>query len=282
MDASTLQPRKTMLDSDIDSVLSRFSANPAEVPFSSPTDVEEQTVARSLRSQALIKLNSARIKLHRYRAFQDVPIFTRRHCDLDQADESTPRQVGCSCHATLPSVTPHSSPHSTHSGSSSNASSQPSHTFSSSSCPDTMSSATKDIPFHDPAAARTCLKAALAIGRAFDSVPYPNPMQLPLPVEPPSMLSITSPTQAPRTMPSFACCAMQSCYTLLTLCYRSREVQCTNQRSVAADKGLEELYAGVGRVLKALQNYAIAFEALNGMTGESFVSTIAELQADLI
>jgi len=43
-------------------------------------------------------------------------------------------------------------------------------------------------------------------------------------------------------------------------------MQCANQRSVAADKGLEELYAGVGRVLKALQNYAIAFEALNGMT----------------
>jgi hypothetical protein len=50
-------------------------------------------------------------------------------------------------------------------------------------------------------------------------------------------------------------------------------MQCANQRSVAADKGLEELYAGVGRVLKALQNYAIAFEALNGMTGKPSGST---------
>ena len=60
---------------------------------------------------------------------------------------------------------------------------------------------------------------------------------------------------------------MQSCYTLLTLCYKSLEIQCVNHRSSAADKGLEDLYSGVDRVLRALKNYAIAFEALNGMTG---------------
>lgn len=61
---------------------------------------------------------------------------------------------------------------------------------------------------------------------------------------------------------------MQSCYVLLSLCYRSLERQPTNHRSLAADKGLEELYAGVARVLAALQNYTIAFEALNGMAGK--------------
>ena len=66
------------------------------------------------------------------------------------------------------------------------------------------------------------------------------------------------------------------------LCYRSLERQCMYQRSVAADKGLEELYAGVGRVLAALQNYSIAFEALNGMTGKYYHCLLTIVDADLL
>ncbi|KAI1628272.1 C6 zinc finger domain protein [Exophiala viscosa] len=251
MDPNTLHDKKAMLDNDIDMILQKHSTPQGEVDFSSPpTDFEEWTVAKSLRSQALIKVNSARIKLHRYRAFQDVPVFTRKHCDLDQTDASTPRQLGCACHSVGPRMSPVST---TLPGG--RKSTTPS-------LPDTNN----NEPFNDPSAAKTCLKAALVIGRAFEALPLPNPIQLPLPVCAPSMLSISSTTQAPRTMPAFACCAMQSCYTLLTLCYRSLERQCMYQRSLAADKGLEELYAGVARVLAALQNYSIAFEALNGMT----------------
>jgi hypothetical protein len=54
------------------------------------------------------------------------------------------------------------------------------------------------------------------------------------------------------------------------------------QRSVAADKGLEELYAGVGRVLAALQNYSIAFEALNGMTRKYYPCLLTIVDADLL
>jgi hypothetical protein len=265
LDANTLQPKKLMLDSDIDAVLARYTTTWDNVEYSSPTDVEEQTVAQSLRSQALIKLNSARIKLHRYRAFQDVPIFTRRHCDLDQVDQSTPRPLGCSCHtATMPARATMSPNPPNFSVCSSDMNQN-----GSTSLPDITPTAMKEVPFSDLPAAKTCLRAALSISRAFEALPYPNPMQLPLPVAPPATLSLASLTPAPRTMPSFACCAMQSCYVLLTLCYRSREMQCIFQRSMAADKGLEELYSGVARVLAALQNYAVAFEALNGMTRES-------------
>lgn len=261
-----------MLESSLDSVLFRYTSSaPTEISSAlSPTDAEEHTLAKSLRLQALIKLSSARIKLHRYRAFQDVPIFTRRHCDLDQADASSPRQLTCSCHAMLPSAFSNTSPKISQAvnfpGLSRLSQSQSPHGSLDASS-DHADALTKAISITDLPAAKTCLKAALAIGRAFESFPYPNPMQLPLPITLPSpnMLSAISSTPTPRTMPSFACCAMQSCYTLLTLCYKSLEMKCINQRNPAADKGLEDLYAGVGRVLSALKNYAVAFEALNGM-----------------
>lgn len=268
VDPNELNGRKAMLDSDIDTILQRYSTHPIEAEFLSPSDFEENSLAKSLRSQALIKLSSARIKLHRYRAFHDVPVFTRKHCDLDQTDASTPRQLGCACH----SGSLRTSPNTTFPGQKS----------VSPALPDAMPTGATEIPFNDLPAAKTCMKAALAISRAFETLPHPNPIQLPLPVFPPSMLSITSANQAPRTMPGFACCAMQSCYTLLTLCYRSLERQCMYQRSVAADKGLEELYAGVGRVLAALQNYSIAFEALNGMTREYYPGLLASVDADCL
>lgn len=259
-DPTELDGRKAMLDNDIDTILQTYGTDPVAMDPSSPTDFEERGLAKSLRSQALIKLSSARIKLHRYRAFQDVPVFTRKHCDLDQTDASTPRQLGCACHSVGPSVSP--------------STMLAGHKSTTPPLPDHVPPNTNEIPFNDPHAAKTCLKAALVIGRAFEALPHPNPMQLPPPVYPPSMLSITSATQAPRTMPAFACCAMQSCYTLLTLCYRSLERQCMYQRSLAAAKGLDELYAGVGRVLAALQNYSIAFEALNGMTRKLLILSL--------
>lgn len=266
---STLEERKAILESSLDSVLFRYASSPNETSsVLSPTDAEEHTLAKSLRLQAVIKLNSARIKLHRYRAFQDVPIFTRRHCDLDQADASSPRQLTCSCHAMLPSAFTNTSPKISQPGNFPGLSTWSQSPQGSLDAPsDHADALTKAISITDLPAAKTCLKAALAIGRAFESFPYPNPMLLPLPtmLPQPNMLSAVSSTPTPRTMPSFACCAMQSCYTLLTLCYKSLEMQCINQRNPAADKGLEDLYAGVGRVLSALKNYAIAFEALNGM-----------------
>ncbi|KAH0837291.1 hypothetical protein AYO21_09998 [Fonsecaea monophora] len=262
---SMLEQRKAMLESSLDSVLLRYACSPNETSTPSPTDAEEQVLAKSLRLQAVIKLNSARIKLHRYRAFQDVPIFTRRHCDLDQADVSSPRPLGCSCHAMLPSAFSNTSPNGFQSGGFPGLRSHSPQGSASDASSDHIDGLPKGVSITDLSAAKTCLRAALAIGRAFESFPYPNPMQLPLPLPSSPMLSLDSSTPAPRTMPSFACCAMQSCYTLLTLCYKSLEMQCINQRSSAADKGIDDLYAGVGRVLSALQNYAIAFEALNGM-----------------
>ena len=52
-----------------------------------PMDQAETCLVRSLRSMTRIKLNSARIKVHRYCAFYDFPVFSGRHCDLKSASE---------------------------------------------------------------------------------------------------------------------------------------------------------------------------------------------------
>src|SRR5262245_21386924 len=70
------------LDQEIDSILSRHLAISSDMKPTVFRTTSEHDLAASLRLQAIIKLNSARIKLHRYRAFHDVPIFTRKHCDL--------------------------------------------------------------------------------------------------------------------------------------------------------------------------------------------------------
>lgn len=65
---------------------------------------------------------------------------------------------------------------------------------------------------------------------------------------------------------------MQSSYALLMLCQKSRDWNRGATNGAAFRNGLEELYSGLSRVLAALQNYSIAFEALEGMRGK--VSTL--------
>ncbi|KHN98344.1 Fungal Zn binuclear cluster domain containing protein [Metarhizium album ARSEF 1941] len=46
----------------------------------------EQLVAKTMRSIAAIRSSSARIRLHRYHAFSDIPLFSMDHCDLSSPD----------------------------------------------------------------------------------------------------------------------------------------------------------------------------------------------------
>ncbi|KAK5113762.1 hypothetical protein LTR85_010779 [Meristemomyces frigidus] len=83
-DLSAIQCRMLALDEETSNLI----ANAAPIN-SAPTavlDSNEQVLAASLRAQTHIKLNSCRIKLHRYKAFLDKPLFTRRHCDLERAE----------------------------------------------------------------------------------------------------------------------------------------------------------------------------------------------------
>lgn len=260
-DLSAIQDRIVSLDNEIDALIGRYSWS-LDPPSTAPVEASEFVLAKSLKAQAQIKLNSARIKLHRYRAFQDVPIFTRRHCDLERADPGAlSGQLGCSCSssflergsnkASQQSTPPAFDPSRASSASSSSASSSPS-----------VDSETS--PFSSLQSAKVCMKAALNISRAFEALPYPNTTQMVGSLAP-TFLSDISLTSAPRTMPAFACCAMQSSYALLMLCQKSRDFNRNSTNGLAFQNGLEELYTGLQRVLDALRNYSIAFEALGGM-----------------
>ncbi|KAK1991402.1 hypothetical protein LX36DRAFT_735582 [Colletotrichum falcatum] len=228
-----------------------------------PLDPTEEVLSRSLRCMARIKLNSsARIKLHRYCAFFDMPVFSGKHCDLksrsDKDGAGEPRSwPSCSCSSmmSLPSPpvfapnglgTPpdKKSPHSEHSP---NAASSPT-TF----------------PFSSHQSAKICLKAAINIAQSFDDLPYPNPFGQLCP--PPCYLAPTSTIVCPRTMPSFACCAMQCAYALLMVNHKTKAMYPENALATPmVESLLMRLQTGLASISATLENYATAFEALGGM-----------------
>ncbi|THW30788.1 hypothetical protein D6D22_10569 [Aureobasidium pullulans] len=219
----------------------------------------EAMIAYSLKQMSKIKLNSARIKLHRYSAFFDIPVFSEKHCDLKKSEpflppsssttsdpldttaltnSPSPQSCGCSSSSSLPLQLPTLT----------SSVSPPNSTSSAS----TMTEYFHPFPFSSHDSSRLCLNSALAIAAAFSVLPLP---------------SATGPL-LPRTMPSFACCAMQSAYALLMVYHRTW-VLCHQQEQEdgreKAEQLLDRCEAGLRAILEALGNYSVAFEALGGM-----------------
>lgn len=78
----------------------------------------------------------------------------------------------------------------------------------------------------------------------------------------------------PRTMPSFACCLMQSSYAMFMIYYKARVAKQLAPDSPHNENGgdstgqlIEELRQGLERIIGAVSNYSLAFEALDGMRG---------------
>ncbi|KAK2049513.1 hypothetical protein LZ31DRAFT_457312 [Colletotrichum somersetense] len=244
-----------------------------------PLDPTEEVLSRSLRCMSRIKLNrqaptssfrigeplltmtSARIKLHRYCAFFDMPVFSGKHCDLkSRSDKDAGGELrswpSCSCSSMVSLSSPpglasnglstppgNKSPHSEHS-------------------PNAASPAT--FPFSSHQSAKICLKAAISIAQSFDDLPYPNPFGQLCP--PPCYLSPASNIVCPRTMPSFACCAMQCAYALLMVNHKTRAMYPENALvTPMVESLLIRLQTGLTSISTTLENYATAFEALGGM-----------------
>lgn len=211
---------------------------------------------------------SARIKCHRFCAFSDAPVFVGRHCDLkgkaEAFDTSQELRVwpSCSCSSlmaqnmctptdstSLTSVSPHSH-------------------HSPTSASDTSAALPASFPFTSHQSAKLCLKGALNIAQSFDDVPYPNPYAE-LCLGPPT-LSPTSSIVAPRTMPSFACCAMQCAYALLMVYEKTKSMYPeSGTGGPMVQSLLVRLQGGLTSISGTLENYATAFEALGGMRGKS-------------
>ncbi|KAL1836163.1 hypothetical protein VTK73DRAFT_5186 [Phialemonium thermophilum] len=81
-DMTPIYDRMTELDRNLDPLIAASDAWILPGSTTTPVDFSEVAVSRALRGIARIKLNSARIKVHRYCAFFDLPVFTQKHCDL--------------------------------------------------------------------------------------------------------------------------------------------------------------------------------------------------------
>ncbi|KAJ6036953.1 hypothetical protein N7540_001232 [Penicillium herquei] len=234
---------------------------------------QEIITAQSIRTISKIKLSSAQIKTHRFRAFSDIPIFIKRHCDLTTANQTTPsaeltakqpvpgpamNSISCSCSNLDQFQRASSTEYLTPSDSSTSSDihpyipQYPHYPF------------VPGFPYSPHHSAKICFRAAMVISRMFESLPYPQPIYE----------GHQQGRPLPRTMPSFACCLMQSSYAMFMLFYKARvskqmspEGDCEISRD-SNDRILEELQKGLERILGAVSNYSMAFEALDGMRDE--------------
>ncbi|EED13990.1 conserved hypothetical protein [Talaromyces stipitatus ATCC 10500] len=250
--------RNLELDNEIKLLASKADTYLTPYPPAGLLDQGESVVAESLILIGRIKVNSARIKLHRYRAFFDVPIFHQKHCDLTPSprhgeDPGSKKSPTCLCPTSTASSIPPA-------GSSLPNTSSP--------MSDVSSGVNDLLRLGNQLSTKICLKSALNISQCFERLPYPNTFG-----SFDAFLSPSPQTSAwkiilPRTMPSFACCAMQSSYSMLMV---RRKVEIMHPKNTMAnpmvDQLLSQLQEGLKSVLGALENYSIAFEALAGMRG---------------
>ncbi|KAJ2993582.1 hypothetical protein NUW58_g1799 [Xylaria curta] len=255
--------RMQELEKSLEPLVTQSESWSSNYSLTQPVDHNEAVVANALRCMSRIKLNSARIKVHRYCAFSDIAVFSSKHCDLaslpkQEPDASGPPRLQTCCMTTLHSP-PSAYSHST--GSLSPVSSD----SPSPKANGHIQSSVPEFPFSRHESSKICLKAALNIAANFDTMPYPNPNGQSC--ETPVYLGSRSTFVTPRTMPSFACCAMQASYALLMVKDRTESIYPTSNGSnaVLVDNLRDRLQQGLLSVLATLENYATAFEALGGM-----------------
>lgn len=267
--------RMQQLDVWASSVLEQSELLPVFAQTADHSDQAESETANSIRMITKIKLFSAKIKTHRFRAFSDIPIFIKKHCDLTTAEATTEGQTrstqpcgvdnqSCLC-GDLDSLRTSPGDYA--------ASSSPSSTPSSDYRSISQYSMTNGFPYSNEYSTKVCLRAGLSTSRLFECLPKPKPLYG-IPTDNDRTRSVQLGLQPrfelPRTMPSFACCLMQSSYALLMLFYKARVTKQLSPESgnELGDQLVDELRGGLKRLVAALSNYSMAFEALDGMRGK--------------
>ena len=121
---------------------------------------------------------SARIKLQRYCAFGDIPMFTERHCDLGSANAGASsgesrRTSACACSSSLVSRRRPSTNDSLGTSTASLSPSSPESSYSSSLSSNSpgCGSSNFSFPFVSNHSAKVCLKSALSIAHSFKMLP---------------------------------------------------------------------------------------------------------------
>ncbi|CEJ58569.1 hypothetical protein PMG11_07223 [Penicillium brasilianum] len=210
----------------------------------------EGLIAENMWRISRIVIYTARARLHRFRAFMDFPLFLDRYCHL------------ASINTNYPSSTPVPSP-----------------TW--------VTDRNSFFPFTEQESSNVCLKTALVVATAFRNLPYPNPYGTQhrerSPMTSRSMISsVGLIRKSPHTIPYFACCAMQSCYSLLMILHKIRACLATDRLASCyhllnkpetateisdAERLIEELRHGVEFLGMSLKS-DIMFEGVGGMGRE--------------
>ncbi|KAJ5828916.1 uncharacterized protein N7525_007169 [Penicillium rubens] len=194
----------------------------------------EASVAQTMWMISRMLIHAARTRLHRFRAFMDIPLFLDNYCDLAAINSDD-------------------FPH------------QP--------APKWLTDREVSFPFTEQESSIICLKSSLVVTTIYRNLPYANPLG--------SVTSSGSRTY-PKTIPYFACSAMQSCYGLLMLLHRLRACLATDRLSncyhllnnptpaseiADAERLSEELRHGVEILDRSLKSDVI-FEGVGGMGRE--------------
>ncbi|KAJ6184552.1 hypothetical protein N7519_005853 [Penicillium mononematosum] len=194
----------------------------------------EASVAQTMWMISRMLIHAARTRLHRFRAFMDIPLFLDNYCDLAAINsEDFPHQ----------------------------------------SAPKWVTDREVSFPFTEQESSIICLKSSLVVTTIYRNLPYAIPLG--------STSSSRSRTY-PKTIPYFACSAMQSCYGLLMLLHRLRACLATDRLAncyhllnnptpaseiADAERLSEELRHGVEILGRSLKSDVI-FEGVGGMGRE--------------
>ncbi|CAI7675320.1 unnamed protein product [Penicillium palitans] len=264
--------RMQQLDAWTHSVIAQAELLPLLPQTSDFGDHNESITAQSIRAISRIKLSSAQIKTHRFRAFSDIPLFIKRHCDLTAANPNNTtatkpaglHNVTCSCSNLSSFERAASTEYMTPSDSSTSSDIHPE--INSYAPQYSQYPFAAGFPYSTQQSAKICLQASLVISRMFHSLPVPQPL-----LDPQQQQG----RPLPRTMPSFACCLMQSSYAMFMIYYKARVAKQLAPDSPHNENGgdstgqlIEELRQGLERIIGAVSNYSLAFEALDGMRDE--------------
>ncbi|KAL7784543.1 hypothetical protein V8C37DRAFT_413360 [Trichoderma ceciliae] len=184
----------------------------------------ESTTAQLMRRLSRIRLSSTRIRIHRFQAFSDTPLFRENHCDL-----KTPNILDTSANITNDkgaSITAYNK--------------------------------LQSSPFTYDQSTDICVASALTIARQLQRLPFPG-----------TSIGVTS----PRAMPTCTCCAMQASYVLLMQFYKLHAVWhppplLSGDSPLDTDRLVDELRHGLEDIITAMNNFAVAFEAIAGMRDE--------------
>lgn len=195
---------------------------------------------------------SARIRLHRLKAFLDAPIFLQKYCGLasiNGSDSSSTLSRSINRNQDLEKI----------------------------------------FPFTEQQSSSICLTSALVVARSFNNLPPPLPGPTDPDdstegggcSESNNYLSSFF-CRRPRTLPYFSCCAMQSCYALLMVLYKVRASRASDRLSTcyhllnhpipgtevqASERLVEEIRHAVESLRMSLFQNA-AFEGVDGMRSE--------------